>query len=573
MPRLLRHRRIKLFLLIFLLVAAVGWIYWNRTQKVDMTARVPADALAFIEANDLPAIAAGIEESEGWRKLAAPLGAPPNLLPHRWLIKLARWTGIGSADAVLAARSQVALVISQPQTTQTGTELTIKPLAALLIETHTAPRRMRPALEKHVEEFANRIYGQPTLTRKQVDGVELAAWSAPDGQRQLVLTVVDTLAIVGNDESIVLNCADVRRGRRAAMNSDPRLAEARQRLGATDSNLFGFIPKAGVKPAIQAWALSRAGNSADAAVAIQLISNTFGNLIDSFAWTSSFSNSGSEDRCFVALASGVPDQIRNSISPEVRNTEDAFQFVPVDAVSFTSYRFRSADGLWRDLNAVFSSRSDVVAAIAGRPLLRSSLEPYGILDADAFFSAVGPRLELIRVGYEGPAVLVTEIFDKAALRKVAQLRLGANPKIESVGEAELMTSTKDNWSAAFLGSYYLMGPADSLRQCLSARSQSKSITTSEGFRRAQKPIDQTLPMISVSFTSEKQSAISFVELFSKQERSAFSTSSEAIQQNVQTLPLAVSVTILKDGGLEWSSRSSFGILGSLFTTFAPARPR
>ena len=121
--------------------------------------------------------------------------------------------------------------------------------------------------------------------------------------------------------------------------------------------------------------------------------------------------------------------------------------------------------------------------------------------------------------------------------------------------------------------YFLMGPADSLRQCLSARSQSKSITTSEGFRRAQKPIDQTLPMISVSFTSEKQSAISFVELFSKQERSAFSTSSEAIQQNVQTLPLAVSVTILKDGGLEWSSRSSFGILGSLFTTFAPARPR
>jgi hypothetical protein len=573
MPRLIKRHRKKLLLLLFLLIVLAGWIFWNRTQRVDMAAYVPAEALAFIEVDDLAAITSGIEESEAWRRLAPPLGAPSNLLPHRWLITLARWTGIGSADAVLAARSQIALVISQPQATQSGNELTIKPLAALVIETHTMPRRMRPTLEKHVEQLANRIYGQATVTRKQVDAIELIEWSAPGAQRQLVLAFVDTLAIVGNDESMVLNCVNVRRGRRAAITSDPRLAEARQRVAAPNSNLFGFIPKAGVKPAIQAWALSRAGNSSDASVAVQLISATFGNLIDSFAWTSSFSNSGSEDRCFVALASGVADQLRTSISPEIRNTEDAFQFVPHDAVSVTSYRFRNAESLWRDLNAVISSHSDVVGAIAGRPLLRSSLEPYGILDPDAFFSAAGPRLQLIRLSNEAPAVLLTETFDKATLKKVAQLRLGVNSKTESVGEVELMISAKENWGAAFVGNYFLMGPADSLQRCLSARAQSQSITTNEAFRRAERVIDQTMPLVSVSFASEKQSAISFVELFSKQDRSAFSTSGEAIQQNAQALPLSVSVTILKDSGFEWSGRSSFGILGSIFTTFAPTRSR
>src|SRR5438876_5114630 len=159
---------------ILLLIVLVGilfvWVYWNRPTKVDMAIYVPADCLAYIESNDLTQIASGIEGTEAWKSLAAPLGASSSLLPNRWLIRLARWTGIGSASAVLAARSQVALVFNNAQATESDTTLTIKPLAALIIETHTSQRRMRSPIQNLAQEFARNVYGEITFTQKQTDG-------------------------------------------------------------------------------------------------------------------------------------------------------------------------------------------------------------------------------------------------------------------------------------------------------------------------------------------------------------------------------------------------------------------
>jgi hypothetical protein len=80
-------------------------------------------------------------------------------------------------------------------------------------------------------------------------------------------------------------------------------------------------------------------------------------------------------------------------------------------------------------------------------------------------------------------------------------------------------------------------------------------------------------MVSLTFSHDGPAAISFVELFSSQERSAFSTNAAAIQHAAEALPYSVNVTMLKDDAMEWSSRSSFGLLGSLFTTFAPEKAR
>jgi hypothetical protein len=573
MPYLLKRHRKKFLLLVFLIVIAFGWLVWNRPKKDDMAAYVPADALAFIEVNDLDTLAQGIGGTEAWRSLADPLGAPSSLLPHKGLIQLARWTGLGSAEAVVAARSQVALVVTQPRAMEDNTTITIKPAAALIIETHTQQRRMRPVLEKQVERFAQRFYGQPTFSRKVIGDADMAEWSSPDNSRHLILAFVDTIAIIGNDEALVVQCVDVRRGRQPSIINNPQLAQSRAEVGAANAQLFGFIPKAGVKPAVQAWALSRAGNSPDAAIGVQLISSTFGNMIDAFAWTSTFDESRAEDHCFVLLAEGVAEKIRSSISPDGRFPDNNFQFVPADAASVTSYQFHNADSFWRDLNMVMSSHSDVLGAITSRPLLRKLLEPYGILDADAFFSAAGPRLQIIRVDDSAPAVLVAEAFDRVSLRKLAEQRLGAKPKTESIGDAELMVSATDNWAVGFEGNYFLTGPADAVRRCLIAKTQSQSVTSSGTFRRAQSAVDSTLPFICLSFTRDRQTAISFVEMFSRQERSAFSANAEEVQRASQGLPYAVSATTMRGNGLEWSSRSSFGLLGSLFTTFRPERSR
>jgi hypothetical protein len=148
-----------------------------------------------------------------------------------------------------------------------------------------------------------------------------------------------------------------------------------------------------------------------------------------------------------------------------------------------------------------------------------------------------------------------------------------NPKVEAVEQAEMLVSASDNWGVTFLDKYFLSGPADEVRRCLKAKLVSQSIKTVTAFNRAQSAVDISVPMFSLSFADDRASAISFVELFSKQERSAFSTNGPAIQSGAASLKYSASVTTIKNGSVEWTARSSFGLVGSLLTTFSPEKTR
>lgn len=553
-----------------MLVAFVAvWLYWNRPTRTDMATYAPADCLAFVEANDLTEAAQGIEGTQAWNALAGPVGARASLLPNRWFIRLARWTGIGSAEAVLLTRSQIALVFTGAEASQAGPTLTIKPLATLVIETHTTQRRMRPTLEQHIEELASRVYGQPVLSRKQVDGVDLSEWSSADGSRRIVAAFADTVAIIGNDEPSVLHCLEARRGKRAALAGDKQLVDLRQTVDAAHASVFGFVSKAGVKSLLQAFALYRAGSSSDAVTISRIFSENIGNLVDGLGWSTRFVDAMTEERCSITLSQGVADKLRGSFVPEDRLVLTDLPFVPPDAHSVSLYHFRDVEGVWRDLNSIVASHADLIGAIAARPMLRSILKPYGINDADTFVHAVGTRMQTIRMDETSPAVLVTETFDRQGLRKVALQRLGAKPKTENVGNYELMLSGTDNWGASFADNHFLIGPVEAIRHCLQTKNPSQSLTSSDAFRKSQRLIDVSLPITALTFVNDQHAAISFVELFSQHERSAFSTGAVAIDEASHALPYAVSVLILKDAGLEWTSRSSFGLVGSLLVTLTP----
>jgi hypothetical protein len=276
-----------------------------------------------------------------------------------------------------------------------------------------------------------------------------------------------------------------------------------------------------------------------------------------------------EERCSIALSQGVADKLRGNFVPEDRMALTDLPFVPPDAHSVSLYHFRDVEGVWRDLNSIVASHADLIGAIAARPMLRSILKPYGINDADTFVHAVGTRIQTIRLEETSPAALVTETFDRQGLRKVTQQRLGAKPKTENVGDYELMLSGTDNWAASFADNHFLIGPVEVIRRCLQAKAQAQSLTSTDAFRKSQRLVDVSLPITSLTFVNDQHAAISFVELFTQHERSAFSTNATAIDEASRALPYAVSVLILKDAGIEWTSRSSFGLLGSLLVTLTP----
>jgi len=573
MPALVKHRRAKLLLIAVIGALIVGWFYWNRPMRTDMAIYAPSDCLAYLEAEDLSELAEGVEGTKAWKSLAGLVGARSKLLPNRWLIRIARWAGIGSADTIVLARSQLAVMFTGAEVSEVGPTLNVKPLAVLVIETHTTPRRMRPVLEKHFEEFARRIYGQPQLIRKQIDGVDLSEWVSADASRRLTMAFDDTAAMVGNDEASVLNCIATRRGKRGALVAEKRFNDLRTYVGASNASVFGFVSKAGVKALLQAFALYRGGSSADAVTVSRIFADTLGNLAEGVGWSSKFVDGMVEDRCAVTLVEGLADKLRATFTPQDRFVLDDMPFVPEDTHSVSLYHFRDVEGLWRDLNAAVSSHADLVGAIAARPMLRTLLKPYGIDDPDTFVHAVGPHVETIRLDDTSPSVLLAEALDRQSLRKLAQKRLGPRPATETVADSEMIVSTSDNWAMSFADNHFLSGQAEAVRRCLQARAQSKSLASVDAFRSAERLVDFSLPLTAMTFTNDQHAAISFAELFSQQERPTFSTNATAVDQAVRSLPFAVSVTMLKDSGLEWTSRSSFGLVGSMVVALTPESAR
>jgi len=546
------------------------WVYGNRTGKTDLSNYAPADSLGYIEANDLADIAVGITNTQAWKSLAGPIGAPANLTPNKWLIRLARCTGIGSTDTILFARSQVAIVLGGAEGTQEGSTLTIKPLTTFIIDTHTSQRRMRATVERHIEALARRLYQNPVFVRKQIQGADLEEWQTSDGTHAIVFTLVDTVVIVSNDETSVLRSIDASVGRRASLTGAGDLATARLTLDAANAPLFGYVAQSGVKSLLQAFALYRSGPSPDAVTATRIFSDIIGSLIKSIGWTSRFVDGGVEDRFSIALTDGVADKLRSSMLPERSPDVTKLPFIPKEIHSLSLYQFRDTGNFWADLNATVSSHTDLIGAVAARPMLRALVKPYGIDDADAFARGVGPRIQTVRPEKDSPAVLIAEVFDRPALRKAIAQRFGQNPKTEIVGESELLLSPNDNWAAAFVENSFLIGPGDLVRKCLQVRGNSDSVSSNDQFRKSQRLVDVSLPLISITFTDDQQAAISFVEAFSNHDRPVFATNAAAIEAATGSLPFAASASLLKAQSLEWTSRSSFGVLGSLATELIPA---
>ncbi|MDQ3908198.1 MAG: hypothetical protein M3268_07620, partial [Acidobacteriota bacterium] len=254
--------RVVLIALGLLVVAAAAWLWWARPQQVEMATYVPQDTLLYLEADSLPDIVNELTSTSAWHTLAPAAGVRENLPNHDFLLGLAKWTGIGSAEAVIYSRAQVAVaVLGVDAKEERESALQISPRLVIVVETQTSEARIEKALRSFVGDFARRNYGDPKFERSEHDGATFLVWAAPEGGRKIVAAVNDTVAYVGNDEDAVKACLDVRRGARPSLAADPELAPMRRRVGADDALAFGYVPRAGTPKLAQIAALVAAGQS------------------------------------------------------------------------------------------------------------------------------------------------------------------------------------------------------------------------------------------------------------------------------------------------------------------------
>ncbi len=552
-------------LIVIVIVAA--WMWWNRPQSSDMANYAPADALVYIECNSLLDVADAIANTDAWKALSPLVGTNLSQPPNRWLTRAVSWTGIGPARTVIIARAQMATVMLDLGAKEEGETLTIKPEAAVLIETHTAGRRIRSTVEEALKLFAEQSYRQPALKRTEVGGAEILTWSSPTSERQIVATIDGTLVIIGNTERAVRSCLEVRRGQRPSLKNHPEMQQMRGRLASSDTLAFGFISSSNTARLFSLGAPLLFGMAPGNTRFDQIIGAGAAKVLAAVAWSSRASSGGIEDQYLFSLQSNLVSRLRPHFQPT--NTPiQVLDILPKDVHSVSVYRFENPAATWQELETALSSQLDTLSAMLVGSLLKSALTPYGVEDPRSFLSLVGPEISTMRLTREAEqSTVVAQVRDEASLWR---LLVGPGGRSNPGGDGQMFEIPGKDISASFLRGKVLIGPPADLQQHLQAARG--NATTPDANKKLEHFLGRSNSASVATYTQEGDRVLKFIQAISRASGGTTSgRESPELSRKIDQLPYSATETRLGDHGFERITRSSFGQFATLVPLLFPER--
>jgi hypothetical protein len=540
-------RRVVLVLLLVLCLASV-WIWLNRPQRVDMSASAPASALIYLESNSLMEVADGITATDTWKLIKPLIGETKTDWPSARTRRLIALTGIGPTASVILTRAQVAMVMLDLGAREEADTMTLKPEAALLIETHTSKRRIKSTVEQALQTFAERFYERPSLRRVIIDGDEFLVWSAADNNRQIVAVIDDSLVIVANSDRAVKACLEARRGLRPRLNNGPELQQMKNNLSADGALAFGFVPSSHA-PELLALATPVAlGRAPGGAQIDSLVARSAAKILSSAGWSAKLVDGAMEDHYFFTLNSAVVARMRPVFQSTQQSSAPA-AFVPGDVQSVTVYRFKQPDQTWRELQTTLSSQLDTLSAVLATSVLKSGLTSYGIDDPEKFLRLVGPEVLTLRLkANEASSVLIAQVRDEPGLRDLLK-----NPPRTPDDEQRKLT-------VEYHSGYVLLGSADDVRRCVQASNEQKL-----------KHFGSDPTSAIVTYSDDSQRVADFVSAVARAQNTTPKINDVAALQQTVRLPYAVTETSLSEFGLDRRTRSPLGQFSALVALLFPPK--
>lgn len=563
-------RRIAILFISLILLSAL-WVWWSHPRKVDMAKYVPADSIAYFEANDLPMVLKSMTETNAWKTLAPSAGLRSDFFGVGWLSKLSAWTGIGSAETVVFSRAQIAVAVIGIGGSENSEALQIKPRYAVVVETHSSEARVLSVIEKRIGSFAQRAYGNPQIERKETNGAKWIIWNAPSSQRKIIAAIVGSVAIIGNDDEAVLKCLAVRRGEAASVEGNLELQAMRLRLSGNDSAAFGFITPQGAAKLFQALGLIYTAQSTNDTRALSLAATMLPQLTTKLAgaigWSAKFKNGSVEDTYYLSTKNEVSSKLNSSLQTSENVSFKATELFPSETYSLTRYNLNDPPTAWRGLAIALALPLDVVSANAVPLILNTALRSYGIEEPEKFFQSVGPDIFTVRLDEDGNStVVIASVKDETALKSIVYQKLGTqNPVSERIGETTILVSPDPKRGAAsFINGYLLLGNTESLRRCVQAYSKQESFGKSDSFQKSVVFASNSVSATAVTFTNDTVYAKSLVMMFSTFSFSREKNPNLAELENTLTkLPYSVTETRTVEGGIERKTYSGFGQFGNL----------
>lgn len=565
-----------LAIVLLLLLLTAAWLWWNQPRKVDMAAYVPQDSLIYIEANSVSDIAGALMSTEAWRSLGPSIGIKSDAAPRSWLTSFTRVTGIGSTQSVIATRAQIALVLLDLDSTASDDTLAFKPVAALVVETHTANVRIKSTIEALVGNFARQAYGAPSVERLQKDQSEFVKWISPDGKRQIVIAINGSVVTIGNNEQAVAACLAVQRGQKPNLAAQPGLEEMRGRVGSANALAFGYISAANAARLLPELAPSILLNRLPDIVK-KCISMSAPRILGSIGWTAHAFAGGIEDVYAISLAPETLGRLRPAFKPGLPHQHDAaWNFLPAETSSVTDYNFAAPAVVWAALNdSISSEQHDVLCAMGFSEISRQSLIPYGIDEPSSFLRAIKPVLLTARLDADsGRSVIIAGIADESALRQFVSRTFG-KIRNEKLGNQDLLVSDDEQAAATFVNGYFVLGSPEDVRRCLSAVSKGKaSGSDAAGWNSPAEEASSKSSSHVITFGQDRERMRGMLATIAKfRGRDYSANSTDEVERIIRKLPYAVTETTLEQYGLLRRTRSPLGQFSSLVSLLSPESAR
>jgi hypothetical protein len=505
-----------------------------------MRSLVPADALIYLETNDLGAAIQPVIDSKPFSEAAK---YKPDLSAIKGVQLAVAVTGFEMAEEKLNEEQSVG---------------NIKPHFVAIADTHAWNWQAVGFAETKLGGFVADIYdSEPSVAKTYKNGGTYFTWTAPDGRKAFAF-VRDGLIYFGNDESSIEKCLAV--GRSEADN----IAKAGKVPPPEPGTLAsGYVGPDGIAQLANIIGLKLAAEAAEdsevqsaiASIVPQLLRSSVTGLI----WTARQADLGVEDSCIIAISPDIAGSLAASmVPPDQKSPEPPGElgYIPADAQSVTIYNFKGPVTAWQTVVSVAQAKVGQAAGPAVGEFANLLLEPYGVRDAQSFLQHLDGRILTARFadGDDRVVMIASETTDATSRKTALTSLIEQNVAVPAEAGAYM---SEDGDLKAVLGEHVILGDADSVSKCQQVPTPSRSFAS---FAKDRLTFLQKGGPSVITIGNDIESASQIANVLS-------AVKNEGVRFNATY----ATRTRFSDKGLERNTVSDLGLIGSIIAQLGSDR--
>ena len=365
----------------------------TKAQNPRLERYIPADAVGFVEVNDLRAQALKVIDSEAWREFTKENQAASSLF-----MMAANHAGALDASYAVALLGAGANAEGKPE-----------PQFALVAEFNGAGARR--TFENRVLRFAREAEEKGVTTKQEQYGDTAVNSVTPEGKHGFAYAQAGDTLYLSNSGDAVRRLLDVRAGKAASLETNQTFAQARARSKAVDG-MFGYLDGARLTALIDG-APAGADNKGLAAFR-QLFHGSGASSVESVAFTSAFEDGRVAERFFVTAPRR--EGVLATVASNPPTQGELLSLVPEDAVAAFDASIANAPQTFDQMVSLAGQVAEQTGRKSPADALAEFTDKTGVDLRGDLLGSLGPEfcVAQLRSGEGEGGVLILGVRDEAA---------------------------------------------------------------------------------------------------------------------------------------------------------------